>query len=53
MVFYRSKNDVILTQGFNGWLPVKYFIKAQLMGVWLFDPWAAVSFNRVSLLGRR
>jgi len=28
VVFYRSKNDVILTQGFDGWLPVKYFIKA-------------------------
>lgn len=28
MVFYRSKNEVILTQGFGGWLPVKYFIKA-------------------------
>ncbi|CAK9054707.1 2'-phosphotransferase [Durusdinium trenchii] len=28
MVFYRSKNEVILTQGLDGWLPVKYFIKA-------------------------
>lgn len=28
VVFYRSKNDVILTQGFDGWLPVKYFVKA-------------------------
>merc|ERR1712032_1747233 len=28
VVFYRSKNDVILTQGFDGWLPVKYFAKA-------------------------
>ncbi|CAE7363641.1 unnamed protein product [Symbiodinium natans] len=28
MIFYRSKNEVILTQGLDGWLPVKYFIKA-------------------------
>mmetsp|Transcript_19953 Transcript_19953/g.46417 ORF Transcript_19953/g.46417 Transcript_19953/m.46417 type:complete len:840 (+) Transcript_19953:66-2585(+) len=27
--FYKSKNDVILTQGLDGWLPVKYFSKAQ------------------------
>jgi len=28
VVFYRSKNDVILTQGYDGWLPTKYFAKA-------------------------
>ncbi|CAE8607804.1 unnamed protein product, partial [Polarella glacialis] len=28
MVFYRSKNEVVLTQGLDGWLPVKYFHKA-------------------------
>lgn len=28
VVFYRSKNDVILTIGLDGWLPVKYFHKA-------------------------
>mmetsp|Transcript_10938 Transcript_10938/g.13203 ORF Transcript_10938/g.13203 Transcript_10938/m.13203 type:complete len:190 (-) Transcript_10938:7-576(-) len=28
MVFYRSKNEVILTQGLEGWLPVKYIMKA-------------------------
>jgi len=28
VIFYRSKNDVILTQGINGWLPPKYFHKA-------------------------
>merc|ERR1719413_209642 len=31
VVFYRSKNDVILTQGINGWLPPKYFHKAVRM----------------------
>lgn len=29
IVFYKSKNDVILTIGFDGWMPVKYFAKAQ------------------------
>jgi len=28
VVFYRSKNEVILTQGLEGWLPPKYFVKA-------------------------
>mmetsp|Transcript_117962 Transcript_117962/g.306269 ORF Transcript_117962/g.306269 Transcript_117962/m.306269 type:complete len:1254 (-) Transcript_117962:320-4081(-) len=28
VIFYRSKNEVILTQGLDGWLPPKYFIKA-------------------------
>jgi len=28
VVFYRSKNEVILTQGVDGWLPPKYFVKA-------------------------
>mmetsp|Transcript_33913 Transcript_33913/g.54191 ORF Transcript_33913/g.54191 Transcript_33913/m.54191 type:complete len:928 (+) Transcript_33913:172-2955(+) len=28
VIFYKSKNDVILTIGFDGWLPVKYFLKA-------------------------
>jgi len=28
VVFYRSKNDVILTPGYDGWLPVKYFQRA-------------------------
>jgi len=28
VVFYRSKNEVILTQGYDGWLPPKYFVKA-------------------------
>jgi len=28
IVFYKSKNEVVLTQGFDGWLPVKYFQKA-------------------------
>merc|ERR1719221_1618110 len=27
VVFYRSKKEVILTQGFDGWLPPKYFSK--------------------------
>mmetsp|Transcript_101181 Transcript_101181/g.200985 ORF Transcript_101181/g.200985 Transcript_101181/m.200985 type:complete len:616 (-) Transcript_101181:92-1939(-) len=27
ITFHKSKNDVILTQGFDGWLPVKYFTK--------------------------
>jgi len=27
ITFHKSKNDVILTQGFGGWLPVKYFVK--------------------------
>merc|ERR1719410_1944743 len=28
VVFFKSKNDVILTQGFDGWLPVMYFLRA-------------------------
>uniref|UniRef100_A0A7S1F3Z9 2'-phosphotransferase n=1 Tax=Noctiluca scintillans TaxID=2966 RepID=A0A7S1F3Z9_NOCSC len=31
IAFYRSKNEVILTQGLDGWLPVKYFQKAVRM----------------------
>jgi len=27
IIFYRSKNEVILTQGADGWLPPKYFSK--------------------------
>lgn len=27
IVFFKSKNEVVLTQGFDGWLPVKYFQK--------------------------
>ncbi|CAK0820423.1 unnamed protein product, partial [Prorocentrum cordatum] len=28
VIFFRSKNDVILTVGIDGWLPTKYFVKA-------------------------
>jgi len=27
ITFHKSKNEVVLTQGLDGWLPVKYFVK--------------------------